>query len=88
MIFFRQVMILFFDVLSWLIIVRALLTWFIRDERNPIMHIMLMLTEPILSPIRKLLYRFNIGGNMVDFSPLVAILLIQMLMQLVVVGLL
>lgn len=82
--FIREVLFYFLYAITWLIVARAMLSWFIRDEKNPIMHILLMLTEPILTPIRSLLYRFKIGGNMIDFSPIVAILVIQMLMQLVI----
>lgn len=62
-----------------MIFARAMLSWFIRDIRNPLMQILISLTEPILSPIRQFLIRLNIGGNMIDFSPLVALLLIQVL---------
>ena len=62
---------------------RAMLSWLIRDQNNPIMSILVALTEPILTPIRNLLFRFKIGGNMVDFSPLAALLIIQLLMQFV-----
>jgi YggT family protein len=68
----------------YLIFGRAVLSWFIRDYNNPIMRILMSLTEPILKPIRELLSRFNIGGNMIDFSPLVALLIVQLLMALVI----
>jgi YggT family protein len=73
----------FLQVVMYLIFGRALLSWFIRDPRNPIMKLLLTLTEPILSPIRALLFKLKIGGNMIDFSPLVALLLIQMLSAMV-----
>ena len=73
----------FLQVGMYLIFGRALLSWFIRDPRNPIMKLLLTLTEPILSPIRALLFKLKIGGNMIDFSPLVALLLIQMLSAMV-----
>lgn len=73
----------FLQLIMYLIFFRAILSWFIRDPRNPIMSILLMLTEPILSPIRSLLFKLKIGGNMIDFSPLVALLLIQFLSGLV-----
>ncbi|MGX8797897.1 YggT family protein [Fusibacter sp. JL298sf-3] len=73
----------FLDLVATLIVIRALLSWFIRDPRNQIMSIMLFLTEPILSPIRSLLMKLNIGGHMLDFSPLVAILLVQILRVLI-----
>lgn len=73
----------FIDLLAWLIVIRALLSWFIRDPRNPLVAIIHMLTEPILSPIRKLLFKLNLGGNALDFSPLMAILLLQIARNLI-----
>lgn len=73
----------FLQIISYMIFGRAMLSWLIRDQNNPIMSILIALTEPILTPIRKLLFRFKIGGNMVDFSPLAALLIIQLLMQFV-----
>lgn len=73
----------FLQLVTYLIFGRAMLSWLIRDPRNPIMQILITLTEPILSPIRSLLFKLKIGGNMVDFSPLAALLLTQMLMAMV-----
>lgn len=74
----------FLQVIMYMIFARAMLSWFIRDANNPFMKVLINLTEPILSPVRKLLMRLNIGGNMIDFSPLVALLLIQFISYLVV----
>ncbi len=73
----------FLQLVTYLIFGRAMLSWLIRDPRNPIMQILITLTEPILSPIRNFLFKLKIGGNMVDFSPLAALLLTQMLMAMV-----
>ncbi len=73
----------FLQIISYMIFGRAMLSWLIRDQKNPIMSILVALTEPILTPIRNLLFKFKIGGNMVDFSPLAALLIIQLLMQFV-----
>lgn len=73
----------FLQLVTYLIFGRAMLSWLIKDPRNPIMQILITLTEPILSPIRTLLFKLKIGGNMVDFSPLAALLLTQLLMALV-----
>lgn len=73
----------FFQVVTYLIFGRAMLSWLIRDPRNPIMMVLVSLTEPILGPIRNFLFKYKIGGNMVDFSPLAALLLIQVLMAIV-----
>ncbi len=73
----------FLQVVMYLVFARAMLSWFVRDPKNPLMKLLLTLTEPILGPIRSLLIKLKIGGNMIDFSPLVALLLIQMLSAMV-----
>lgn len=73
----------FLQVITYLIFGRAMLSWFVRDPNHPIMRVLITLTEPILTPIRNLLFKFKIGGNMVDFSPLAALLIVQMLMAIV-----
>lgn len=67
----------FINLLGWVIVIRALLSWVIKDPRHPVAAVIGLITEPILSPIRKLLKVLNIGGNTIDFSPLIAVLILQ-----------
>ena len=55
------------------IIARSLLSWFNMDPRSPLIQALNAVTEPILDPIRRIMPRLG----MIDFSPLVAILLLQ-----------
>ena len=68
-------------VLSILIIARALLSWVpnLIDPRGPIAEFLYTTTEPILAPIRSLMPRM-----MLDFSPLIAILLLQLIGQVLI----
>jgi len=66
----------FFTILSWLIIIRALLSWVSPDPFNPIVQIINKTTEPILAPFRRLIPMYNIG---LDLSPLIALLVILFL---------
>lgn len=74
----------FVNLLAWLIVIRALLSWFIKDPRNPIVMLVHGLTEPLLGPVRKLLFKLNVGGNTLDFSPLLVIILLQIINNLIV----
>ena len=58
-------------VLTWIIIIRALISWVNPDPHNMIVQILHRVTEPILAPIRKLIPMHNIG---IDISPMIAIL--------------
>jgi YggT family protein len=78
---------LFLDVLRWIIIIQAILSWLVAfnviNTHNDFMRTFLnaldRITEPLYRPIRRILPDF--GG--IDFSPLVALLVviaIQMLL--------
>ncbi len=68
-----------FRVLELLIIARVLLSWIRIGYENPIVRFIYETTEPILAPIRKMMP----GNMMIDFSPLIAILILQLIEMLV-----
>jgi len=68
-------------VLSWMIIIRALLSWVNPDPYNVIVQILNNVTEPILTPIRRILPMRNMG---IDLSPIVAILALWFLKLFIV----
>jgi YggT family protein len=76
---------LFLYALEILILVRVLLSWVPRAYNNPFAKFIIQITEPILAPIRKLIEKSIFGGkgNVLDFSPLIAFLLLRILQSLV-----
>jgi YggT family protein len=68
------------NLLSLLIIVRALLSWFYPVGRDPWTRVLLDVTEPILAPIRSALSRLLTIP--IDLSPIAALLLISLLENL------
>ena len=54
-----------------------ILSWFNHDPYNPIIKFLREITEPVLSPARKLLP--SMGG--IDFSPILIFLLISFLQR-------
>ncbi len=56
---------------------RAILSWFDPHFGNPISRFLFDVTEPILQPIRSIMP----GGMMIDFSPMVAIVIISILQR-------
>jgi YggT family protein len=62
------------------IFVRALLSWFYPVGKDPWTRILVDITEPILAPIRSVLSR--VLPMPMDFSPIVAWLLITLLQNL------
>jgi YggT family protein len=61
------------QVFTFLIIARAIGSFFIRDWSSGIPRFLWDVTEPVLGPVRRILPAF--GG--LDFSPLVVIVLLQ-----------
>ncbi|OGX39565.1 MAG: hypothetical protein A3D87_01055 [Omnitrophica WOR_2 bacterium RIFCSPHIGHO2_02_FULL_50_17] len=58
---------LLLGVLYWLILIRALISWVNPDPFNPIVQFLYRTTDPILTPLRRIL-----PATGIDISPLVA----------------
>ncbi|MDW0042689.1 YggT family protein [Clostridioides difficile] len=71
------------DIIAWMIIIKSLMTWFPNGRQSKIFDILENLTEPIEGPIRSIMYKYTNGP--IDFSPLIAIVLLMFLRQLVLV---
>lgn len=69
----------------WVILVRALLSWVSPDPYNPIVRALVAVTEPVLAPLRRLVPPRKLGG--IDLSPLIALLLIEFLINGIVLSL-
>ena len=61
------------------ILARVILSWFRFDPYHPVSLFLHQVTEPILAPIRRLLP----PTGMIDFSPLVALLLLQVVQMVI-----
>lgn len=76
MLLFMHAINLFFQILVYLILGRAILSWFVRTPYGSLYKLysaIIQITEPILAPCRSLLARFGLGGA-IDFSPILAII--------------
>ncbi len=71
----------FLYILSWGIIINALLSWFI-DPMHPIRRWLAQFIEPVVAPFRYITDRLNTSGLPIDFSPLLAYITIQILIAL------
>ncbi|MBI2847184.1 MAG: YggT family protein [Chloroflexi bacterium] len=64
------------QVLSIAIFIRVILSWFpVGTPSNPFVAFVYQVTEPILTPLRQILPR----TGALDFSPLVAIVILQVI---------
>lgn len=80
----QRALLMFIQVIYFLIIGRAIMSWFIKDLSNPIARFLYEITEPLLAPIRSILQALGLGGKTFDFSPLVLFLLLSFFSRLVV----
>jgi YggT family protein len=71
---------LFFTLLSLAILARVLLSWVRVSPYHPAVDFLYRITEPILAP----LHRAIPPVGMVDISPIIAILLLQIIQQVLV----
>ena len=67
------------QVLTFAIIFRAIMSWFSPRPTNILAVILYRVTEPLLSPMRRIIPR----AGMFDFTPLVAIILLQLIWYLI-----
>jgi YggT family protein len=72
---------LLFTVLSLAVIARALLSWFDPGMRYPVSQLLVDLTEPIIAPIRRIVPPV---GGMIDLSPLIALILLQVIERVII----
>jgi len=86
--FVRDLVIFVVSMFAWVlrvaIFLRAICSW-LPFNMPPLLY---YITEPILSPIRSMFNRSPLGGSMIDFSPLIALFLIQIVVNLILGALL
>ncbi len=77
---FIRILHLLLQAYGYVIIADAVLSWFRLDPRHPLVRLLDRLTEPLLSPIRRLVP--ETAG--LDLSPAVALLLIMLMDRLLI----
>ena len=83
--------ILLFNTIDWVVkiiegalVIRVLLSWVPIPKNNVLVTLLYQVTEPILAPIRAIIEKSPIGRNMyVDFSPLIAFILLDLVRSIV-----
>lgn len=78
MIYLANFVVLFTQILTLAIFIRAILSWFPVGVDNPLVVILNQITDPVLAPLRRLVP--TVG--MFDITPLVAIILLQILSEM------
>jgi len=61
------------------VIARALMSWFPQARNNQLGRVVFQITEPIIEPVRRIMPR----TGMIDFSTLVVIVILQIMISVV-----
>ncbi|MFA9423554.1 MAG: YggT family protein [Sedimentibacter sp.] len=70
-------------IMNSLILVRVLLSFFPTLQSSKISDFIYQMTEPILAPCRAILDKLGLGMGMMDFSPILAFLLLNLLQNMI-----
>ena len=70
----------FFTLLSLAVLARVLLSWVRVSPYHPAVEFLYRITEPILAPLRRIIPPLG----MVDLSPVIALILLQIIGQVLV----
>ena len=73
-----DILIFALDVYQWVLLAVVLLSWINPDPHNPLVRFLRSITDPVLLPFRRLLMPLT-RQIMIDFSPIIAFLLIGLL---------
>jgi YggT family protein len=69
-----------------LILARSILSWFPNASGSYIGNMLVTLTEPILSPIKRFIMKFQFArSSSLDFTPMAAILLLFLLQRIIAI---
>ena len=71
------------EIYTWVIIIRALVSWFSPNPYNPLFQFLISLTEPVLGRIRGFIFRL-FPTSRIDFSPLIAIFLLSIIRDILI----
>jgi YggT family protein len=68
-----------FTLFELAIVARVLLSWFRVDTYHPVVAFLYQITEPILKPLRNIIPPLG----MIDLSPIVALILMDIIRQII-----
>ena len=79
-----SVVVNFFGLLQFFILVSCVLSWFPVDRENRVFKLVSAITNPILEPISSAMRKSPLGGGgmQIDFSPVIAYVILEALANL------
>lgn len=83
MIVFYKALRILINLIEFLILVRIIMSFLNIRPDNIFGEIIATMTEPVLAPARSLIQKLNINTGLFDFSPIVAILFLRIILSIV-----
>ncbi|MBU3111826.1 YggT family protein [Clostridium lacusfryxellense] len=71
-----------FNVLEFAILIEVVLSWVYANRSNQYTEILHKITNPLLQPGRKIQEKY-FGNTMIDFSPIIALVILMVLRRIV-----
>lgn len=73
------------NIIEFAIIIRCFLSWFPINRNNAFVSLIYTFTEPVLAPIRNMLAKSPLGSanTQLDFSPVFAFLLLNLILRFI-----
>ena len=65
-----------------LILIRVVFSWVNPNPHSTLVQFIYGVTEPLLAPVRNLIYKLGYNG-MIDFSPILTIVILNMAYELI-----
>lgn len=71
----------FIGIIQILMLIRAVMSWFIQEEGSRFYDFLYFTTEPVIFPVRRLLQAFGLAGDgmIIDVSFLVTVILLSVI---------
>lgn len=68
-----------FDIVEYMIFIRVILSWFVRDANHPLIGMLGVFVDPIIEPVRWAQRRLGLDTGFIDFTPLFAVFFLRLI---------
>ena len=73
-----------FQIYNLLLFARIISSWFPINRSNQLYRLLYMATEPVLTPFRDIFHRFGLMKTGIDFSPIAAFLVLNLIRNFII----
>jgi YggT family protein len=81
----KSIFLVLLDVYIWIVIIRVLINWTPLEPYHPIVRFFSRLVDPVLWPLRGVMPSLRIQGVMLDLSPILLIVCLELVKMAIIV---